>query len=499
MNKILITTILMVVVLSSFGYAGVTKIGTGIWYDLSATDPANWASTTSIYGLTFDSTNNLIYTGLLSGKFGVYNKTDGIWYDLSATDPDNWVSTSNVNSLTFDSTNNLIYTGLQSGKFGVYNKNANEIYNFYLNNFAETTGIALNIYNITLINSTHTQTYLNQSNQFFCNSTCYFRGKTTITISKDGYTNKNYYYNGDGSLYNISTYLLADADSTEVRFHVVDHTYNSIIGAMVQAKRLIGSELVVVSEGLTDISGTANLNLDKTYTYTIIAYHPDDASYMTSSGTLTPTQTDYTIYLLKSVTISTESVFTNNAYYVFPFGSALSNATHNQTFYINLNNTAGTITLFGLRIYDSDNNILCASNTTFYPYGGTSHCFLNLTSLNGTLTMTAFFHDSEYGLFTQNFSYYVYTYGALSDHTFASALRSMADMGIPALIPEIVLLFIIIILIVTLKDFMVASIIWAIFIFIFAPIYPTSFMFSWAVWIVIFFIILLINLIKEVF
>jgi len=47
--------------------------------------------------------------------------TDREWINLSDTDADNWVGTSAVHSISYDSNNNLVWTGLADDKFGYYN------------------------------------------------------------------------------------------------------------------------------------------------------------------------------------------------------------------------------------------------------------------------------------------------------------------------------------------------------------------------------------------
>src|SRR3989344_5244673 len=96
-----------------------------VWTDLSATDTANWVGTTNVQGVAVSSVDNLVYTGLDSGKFGVYNSTSNVWSDLSATDTSDWVGTTNAQAIAISSVDNLVYTCHDSGKFGVYNSTSN--------------------------------------------------------------------------------------------------------------------------------------------------------------------------------------------------------------------------------------------------------------------------------------------------------------------------------------------------------------------------------------
>jgi len=111
------------------GNFGVYNVSDNILYDLNETDTGDWLGVSSVYDVSYDSTNNLVYIGADSGKFGVYNRTTNVLTDLSATDPGNWLGSSTVLDLEYNSNNNLIYIGAGSGKFGVYNVSDNILYN----------------------------------------------------------------------------------------------------------------------------------------------------------------------------------------------------------------------------------------------------------------------------------------------------------------------------------------------------------------------------------
>src|SRR3990172_32612 len=96
----------------------------GNWYNLTGTDTANWFGSNNGRDATYDSTNDLVYIGLNSGLFGVYNRTSNITTDLSGTDTGNWIGTSDVQGVTYP-VDNLIYLGVSEGRFGVYNQTSN--------------------------------------------------------------------------------------------------------------------------------------------------------------------------------------------------------------------------------------------------------------------------------------------------------------------------------------------------------------------------------------
>jgi hypothetical protein len=103
-------------------FAGGATPSSGTWTYLTAKISADW-SNSSVYSLTFDSTNGFVYLAGDTGRFGAFlggsSPSSGTWTLLNSKISANW-SIYNVNSLTFDSTNNTIYLGGQGGKFGAF-------------------------------------------------------------------------------------------------------------------------------------------------------------------------------------------------------------------------------------------------------------------------------------------------------------------------------------------------------------------------------------------
>ncbi|MEX0932739.1 MAG: hypothetical protein WDZ77_01420, partial [Candidatus Pacearchaeota archaeon] len=84
-----------------------------VWEDLSASDAGDWVGTSDVIGgVDVNPNNDLVYTGIDSGKFGVYNRTSNEWEDLSASDAGDWVGTSHVYSSAVNPNNDLVYTGI---------------------------------------------------------------------------------------------------------------------------------------------------------------------------------------------------------------------------------------------------------------------------------------------------------------------------------------------------------------------------------------------------
>src|SRR3989338_6623858 len=97
----------------------------GIWKDLSTKDTGDWVGTTNfndVFGIAVNPNNNLVYTGLGAGKFGVYNHSNGVWMDLSGNDtyPEtiDWIGTTNIRAIAVNPNDNLVYTVVKRGKLG---------------------------------------------------------------------------------------------------------------------------------------------------------------------------------------------------------------------------------------------------------------------------------------------------------------------------------------------------------------------------------------------
>ena len=106
------------------GKFGVYNHSNGVWMNLSGNDTGDWVGTDAVSGVAVNTNDNLIYTVLFSGKFGVYNHSNGVWTNLSESDTGNWAGTERVYGVAVNTNDNLVYTALDLGKFGVYNHSA---------------------------------------------------------------------------------------------------------------------------------------------------------------------------------------------------------------------------------------------------------------------------------------------------------------------------------------------------------------------------------------
>ena len=76
----------------------------------------DWAGISTVFGVAVNTNDNLVYTALDSGKFGVYNHSNGVWMNLSGNDTGNWAGISTVFGVAVNTNDNLVYTALDSGK-----------------------------------------------------------------------------------------------------------------------------------------------------------------------------------------------------------------------------------------------------------------------------------------------------------------------------------------------------------------------------------------------
>ncbi|MEK6823803.1 MAG: tetratricopeptide repeat protein, partial [Nanoarchaeota archaeon] len=113
----------------------------GVWMNLSGNDTGDWAGASPVYGVAVNTNDNLVYTGLDEGKFGVYNNSNGVWMNLSGNDTGDWVGTDYVYSVAVNTNNNLVYTGLTNGKFGAYNNSNGAWMNLSTSDTGDWVGI----------------------------------------------------------------------------------------------------------------------------------------------------------------------------------------------------------------------------------------------------------------------------------------------------------------------------------------------------------------------
>lgn len=126
-------------------------------------------------------------------------------------------------------------------------------------------------FNVTISNSTDTDTFTNQT-LLELNSTEMPTGDVTLSIIDfDGlYEERDYFVTIDQfSLVNKTAYLLATVDAQEVVFEVRNVQNEPIEGALVTINRTINGSSVIIEQAETDSVGKVTVNLDPDITYTV--------------------------------------------------------------------------------------------------------------------------------------------------------------------------------------------------------------------------------------
>ncbi len=207
---------------------------------------------------------------------------------------------------------------------------------FSLDVFDETTVAAIINWNVTISNSTYSQSYNVQNNTFtWSNFSVFPTGEISIFIEANGYVPRYYYGNFSlGSYINLDAYLLDAASGVYTTYYVRDKgTLDGISNALISWSRFMGSSWVTVEQKQTDSIGTALSYLSPYHNYRLTVSHPSYVTYTSTS--YLPTSTTIIIYL-NSTTTTTNLVNRTDYLYVdiAPYELVISNGT-NVTMTIN--------------------------------------------------------------------------------------------------------------------------------------------------------------------
>lgn len=280
-------------------------------------------------------------------------------------------------------------------------------------------------YNLTISNTSESQSWTCQNNTFFANETQTPLGDITVTISKNGYTTRTYYETITTTGAFLYAYLLKDSDASLSRFHVHDESDRGVYNALVVIEKSIGGTYTVVGEGRADSSGTVSMALDPTVTYRVTA---SLGGYTTTTAFINPTSSDYTIYITslgETTGLNFTSTFDDLFYEFYP-AYPLINSTSNQTFYFYVNATNSTLQYWGFNLthWNSTHNdsSLCLKNSSSSG-GGYLYCYVDLRGMEGNISMDAFIKKTGYGEWTQSFVFFIHgvsqynntIYGVLND------------------------------------------------------------------------------------
>ena len=156
-------------------------------------------------------------------------------------------------------------------------------------------------------------------------------------------------------------YILDTADGIYVTFQVLDQSNSPINSVSVKAEELIDSAYYEVSGGLTDNSGSVTfwLNPENLHRITLTK-----TGYTTSTFTLTPTQSSYTVTMSGSSTTNETSYNTGILYKITPTDQTLNKNTK-YNFGFNLSSVYWNLSSFGFTIKNSSGSVLAtATNQT---------------------------------------------------------------------------------------------------------------------------------------
>ena len=233
------------------------------------------------------------------------------------------------------------------------------------------------------VNKTYTfvnTTAVNSSYAF-----CFTPGFKPITMnvefkySNTSYPQRTWAYTSQ-SFTNSTTqktlYLLGSTVGQYVAFQVVDVASAALSGVTVTATKVIAGVSTLVEQGTTGADGLVTFWLDPNYVHTIVASKSGYGSY---TGSITPTQTQYTIQLGgATASVNAQDYFKGISYRIYPTDDYLLNGT---TYYFNFSLTSEywTVTEFGFDLINSTNGILASA--VLYTNGGNAYTALNTGNL----------------------------------------------------------------------------------------------------------------------
>ncbi len=181
-------------------------------------------------------------------------------------------------------------------------------------------------------------------------------------------------------------YLLDVADGIYVTFQTINLAHEPIIGATVNATRVISDETVVVGDGITDASGSVTFWLNPDFQHAITF---GKEGFPTTVFLVTPTQTSYTITI--GATSTEDPDYTRGiTRLTYPNQDFLDNATE-YDFNFTLASVYWTVTEFGFTLTYQNGTII--KTTSSSSNGGT----LSANNINVTFIQTNESHiDLDY-------------------------------------------------------------------------------------------------------
>jgi len=273
----------------------------------------------------------------------------------------------------------------------------NNSINYTIKDFSTGDLLSQNV-NITMVGSTVTYNFNTANGTLYVDNLNDDTYKTTFSSS--GYSDiilyQTIHNNG-----HLNTEVNMQSGLVNKIFNVQDNTLNPVAGATLTFNTIVNGSSIVVGQAKTDFSGTATILLDETTEYNFIV---QKSGYETFTGSVTPTESSYTITLNADTADIFDSVFDDVVYLpLFDYNS--SSGLISSDFIVS--SSEGSLEYFGL--YTDYTGTRVINNITTSPQGNTASISIpGMTDpLNKTITITYFFKSSGYDLFIFNQSYYL--------------------------------------------------------------------------------------------
>jgi hypothetical protein len=337
---------------------------------------------------------NLIYNG---SSFIMNNLGSGIWsYSMDVPSSVIGTQTFNYNFLyggnTYSSSNSTQTVSAIS--FGLCNGSLTNTYiNFSFED--EYTLLAMNatmqtvswIYYLGLgtVNKSYVYTTSNTSaNYTFCfSNTLPLKAIPIITYLNTSYPARTYQpgtLSLNNTLSNVLLYLLSSSNGIYTTFITSSLVNTPISSVNMLITRLISGNLVTVAQGISDNAGSFTAWLNPNYPVTVTA---SKSGYGSTTQTVTPTQSTYTLVLSNS--LSNYTFIDNKAgliWKIFPLIGLLDNSTNNFGF--NITSINNNIVGCQIQLTDPSFTTIYATGTTISTNSSTCSVYTTYSAINGT-------------------------------------------------------------------------------------------------------------------
>ena len=194
-------------------------------------------------------------------------------------------------------------------------------------------------------------------------------------------------------------YLLPSTAGQYVTFQVINPTLQPLSDVSIVASRVIGGVPTIIENKVTDASGSATLWLSPLYPHSIVA---SKTGYLTSTNTITPSQTSYTLTLSQTGSSNVTDITNGVTYSILPADSTISPNT-NYAFTFTIASPILTLTNYWFNITNASGYSFATASST-----GSGSITSNLNTVNNvSLIMDVYYnvsgtlvHTSKYWIIT---------------------------------------------------------------------------------------------------